>query len=254
MVAEDVNKKGGRPRITLVIPAFNEERYLGETIKNVRRAEKEYKKKYSNADIELLVVNNNSTDNTEQVARDHGARVVFEKKNQIAASRNAGGRAAKGEIVAFLDADNHVSSNIFILIDEAMSTGKYIGGGGKIVQETLTPIIFIFHMIFKILSTLSGIHPGILYLHKSTFDKMGGFDEKYYAGEEGFFLQNLKKLGKQEGKKLCVLKKGYVVASTRKHRMFGSTKLIWEGLKLMARPRKNILDKDKCHIWYEVDK
>ena len=113
MVAEDVNKKGGRPRITLVIPAFNEERYLGETIKNVRRAEKEYKKKYSNADIELLVVNNNSTDNTEQVARDHGARVVFEKKNQIAASRNAGGRAAKGEIVAFLDADNHVNREIY---------------------------------------------------------------------------------------------------------------------------------------------
>ena len=200
MVNEKYMVEEKQPKISLVIPAYNEEKYIGATIKNVQEAIKEYKSHYPESEIELIVVNNNSTDRTEQIARELGARVVFEKKNQIAASRNAGGRAAKGKIVAFLDADDHVSSNIFIIIDRVMSSGKYIGGGAKIIQERLTPIVIFFHIIFATLSYITRISPGIIYLHKSTFDKMRGFDESYYAGEEGVFLWRLKKLGKLEGK------------------------------------------------------
>jgi glycosyltransferase involved in cell wall biosynthesis len=252
-VDNNVQREEKQPRISLVIPAYNEENYLGATIENVKAAIAEYENQIPGSNVELIVVNNNSTDNTEQVAKDLGAQVVFEKKNQIAASRNAGGRVAKGDIVAFLDADDHVSSNIFILIDEVMSSGIYIGGGAKIIQETLSPVVIFFHIIFEASSRMSGISPGIIYLHKSTFDKMGGFDEEYYAGEEGFFLWELKRLGRLEGKKLCVIRKGHVIKSTRTYRMLGSLDLIWGSIKFTLNPKRS-KDKKKCHIWYDVGK
>ena len=72
---------GNRPKISMIIPAYNEEKYLGAAIENVNQAIKEYQKTYSYG-VELIVVNNNSTDRTEQVAREYGAEVVFEGKNQ----------------------------------------------------------------------------------------------------------------------------------------------------------------------------
>lgn len=253
MENDNVQKQRKQPRISLVIPAYNEENYLGATIANVKHAMSEYRKQHPESDVELIVVNNNSTDNTEQVARDLGATVVFEKKNQIAASRNAGGKVAGGEIVAFLDADDHVSSNIFVVIDEVMSSGKYIGGGAKIIQEKFSPAVLFFHIIFEILSHVSGTSAGIIYLHKSTFNRMGGFDETYFAGEEGFFLVKLKKLGKLEGKKLCRIRKGYVIKSTRKYRMLSSFDLAWNSLKFLVNPNR-CKNKKACHIWYEIDK
>ena len=77
------------PMISVIIPAYNEEKFIEATLENVEEAVNEYGQKYPYP-VEVLVVNNNSTDRTEEVARARGARVVFEEKNQIAASRNAG--------------------------------------------------------------------------------------------------------------------------------------------------------------------
>ena len=83
------------PVISVIIPAYNEEKFLGATLENVEEAVREYHKKHP-CPVEVIVVNNNSTDRTEEIAREHGARVVFEGKNQIAASRNAGEELPKG--------------------------------------------------------------------------------------------------------------------------------------------------------------
>ncbi len=240
-----------KPKISVIIPAYNEEKYLGPTIENVREAIKEYQKKYLSP-VEILVVNNNSTDRTEQVAREYGARVVFAAKNQIAAARNAGGRAARGEIVAFLDADDHISPNLLTIVYEAMTSGKYIGGGvTKIYRDKRLMLADWLEKINNFNRRWIGVSTGLIYTHKATFEKIGGFDEQYYAAEEGRFVLDLRKLGKKEGKKFCNLTEGYVIKSTRKFEQLKAPALVWTGLKFVLFPWK-LKDRKACSFWYDL--
>lgn len=96
--------------VTVVIPAFNEEKRIGHCLKTVfNQTQKPY---------EVIVVDNDSTDNTAAIAREMGATVVFEPKKGTIAARNAGFNAASGEIIARTDADTIVPSNWIEKINE----------------------------------------------------------------------------------------------------------------------------------------
>lgn len=89
-----------KPRISVVIPAYNEERYLPHCLASLQ--------KQTHPPLEVIVVDNNSTDKTAEIAKSLGAKVVFEKKQGIAHARDAGFKAVKGEIIARTDADSQV--------------------------------------------------------------------------------------------------------------------------------------------------
>ncbi len=246
-----IEKPEPRPKISVVIPAYNEEKYLGETLETVKAAVKEYQQKHSFA-VEIIVVNNNSTDRTAQVAMEQGAQVVFEAKNQIAASRNAGGRVARGEIVAFLDADDHISSNLLTIVHEKLSSGHYIGGGvARIYREKTRMLATILERINNVLRRFSGLSTGLIYTFKDTFDRIGGFDERYYAAEEGKFVIALKKMGTKEGKAFCNIQEGYVIKSTRKFAQLSAPTLIWTWLKFLLGPW-NLRSRKACSFWYDL--
>ncbi|MCS6803652.1 MAG: glycosyltransferase [Acidobacteriota bacterium] len=246
----DVETAGQPPTITVVIPAYNEEKYIGATIENVKAAIREYHRVYPD-EVEILVVNNNSTDRTEEVARAHGARVVFEGKNQIAASRNAGGRAARGRIVAFLDADDHISPNMLILVHQAMMSGEYIGGGvARIYRDKPIKMAEWLEKINNLGRRITGVSTGLIYTTKEAFQQVGGYDERYYAAEEGRFILDLKKLGKQQGKKFRNITEGYVIKSARKFEKLTPLELIWTGLKFVLFPWK-LKDRKECSFWYD---
>lgn len=114
----------GQPDISLVIPAYNEVGYLARTLEYVDEAREAYGDPSA---VEVVVVDNMSTDGTAGVARAHGARVLVEEKRCIAAVRNRGARDSSGRILAFLDADSLVSRNVFNSIRETMSSGRYVG-------------------------------------------------------------------------------------------------------------------------------
>jgi glycosyltransferase involved in cell wall biosynthesis len=93
------------PDYSVIIPAFNEEEFLAETILAAREAMNAGDRKG-----ELIVVDNNSTDSTAEVARKAGAdRVVFEAHNQIARARNAGAAATTTPLLVFVDADTRIN-------------------------------------------------------------------------------------------------------------------------------------------------
>ncbi|MDI6892000.1 MAG: glycosyltransferase [Actinomycetota bacterium] len=124
------------PRISLVIPAYNEEKYLGRTLASVLGAVEFYERERG-GDVEVIVVDNNSTDKTAEVARRFGVRITpFKAKNQMAAVRNAGVKLAQGEILTFLDADSLVSKNVFVCVDEVLGSGEIIGGGVDIRPDS----------------------------------------------------------------------------------------------------------------------
>ncbi|MCA9430617.1 MAG: glycosyltransferase family 2 protein, partial [Candidatus Omnitrophica bacterium] len=88
--------------VTVVVPAFNEEEALGEDIEGIREALIRH-----GVPFEILVVDDGSTDTTRQVGLDHGARVISHYSNRgVGAARKTGIKAARGEIIVMIDADN----------------------------------------------------------------------------------------------------------------------------------------------------
>jgi len=79
--------------ISVVVPAFNEERLLAATLDSIKAAAQAFD---GSGGWELIVCDNNSTDRTAGIAHAAGARVVFEPHNQISRARNRGAAAAAG--------------------------------------------------------------------------------------------------------------------------------------------------------------
>ena len=111
---------------SLVVPAFNEEAYLPATLASVRRAE---------AGIEIIVVDNDSSDRTADVAASYGATIVREHEHNVARVRNAGASAANGDVVVFLDADTLVPERLFSRIAEIMQDRRCLGGAVDIDHQ-----------------------------------------------------------------------------------------------------------------------
>jgi glycosyltransferase involved in cell wall biosynthesis len=88
--------------ISVVIPAYNGERYLGRCLQALRH------QTYPHSQFEIIVVDNGSTDTTAWIAQGFGARVVEEPVKGIAKARQTGFEAARGEVIASTDADTTV--------------------------------------------------------------------------------------------------------------------------------------------------
>ena len=114
-------------KISVIIPAFNEERLIGETLRQVKAAAAAFARR--GWATEIIVCDNNSTDRTAELARAAGATVVFEPVNQIARARNSGAAAATGDWLVFIDADSHPSVELFADVAEQMAIGALPGRG-----------------------------------------------------------------------------------------------------------------------------
>src|SRR5215213_1584567 len=114
-------------KISLVVPAFNEEKLLPASLRSITVAAEAFRAR--GWETELILCDNNSTDRTAEVARAEGAQVVFEPVNQIARARNAGASAATGDWLVFVDADSFPSRELFADAAEAMLSGQFLGGG-----------------------------------------------------------------------------------------------------------------------------
>ena len=199
--------------ISLIIPAYNEEKYIGRTLESVMKAKENFTTPSS---IEVIVVNNCSTDETEKIAQSLGARVVTEEDRKIASARNQGAKTAEGKIVGFLDADSCITPNMFNSIAEAMASEEYIGGGTMIKFERNSPGLFFTYCSTVIPARwLLGIMCGLLFTEKKTFEELGGFDESLYCAEDSKFALELKKHGRQKGQKFKIITRDYVITSTR---------------------------------------
>lgn len=175
------------------------------------------REKYSTpASIEVIVVDNCSTDKTDAIAQSFGASVVTEEDRKIATARNSGARTAQGKILGFLDADSCITPNMFNSIAAAMASGEFAGGGTMIRFERNSPGLFCTYCVTVIPARwLLGIMCGLIFTEKQTFEELGGFDESLYCAEDSKFALALKKLGRKTGRKFKIIASDYVVTSTR---------------------------------------
>jgi glycosyltransferase involved in cell wall biosynthesis len=102
--------------VSVVIPAHNEEKYIERAIRSIHAQ--------TVVPCELIVVDNCCTDRTPHIAQTLGARVVVEKKKGIVHARNAGFDAAKGDVIARIDADTQAAPDWIKRITEHVAQGK----------------------------------------------------------------------------------------------------------------------------------
>ncbi len=228
--------------ISFIIPAYNEEHELSKTLAAIRTAASGAAQPY-----EIIVVDDASTDATPEIASRAGAKVIPINRRQIAAARNAGGRAAEGEYLFFIDADTridraHVSGGIAAL------EGGYAGGSARVAMDGFVPIWG--RMLLRGFSSVYfGLNLGagaFLFTTRRNFDSIGGFDEQYFAGEEVYFSIALKKLG---GFKVL---REPVVTSARKLRMYPAKDFLRKFFGVILRGPRGVRSRAGLSLWYDA--
>jgi glycosyltransferase involved in cell wall biosynthesis len=236
-------------KISIVVPAFNEERLLGDSLAQMNRAAKAFEP--LGWETELIVCDNNSTDKTAQIAQQAGATVVFEPVNQIARARNRGASAATGDWLIFIDADSHPSAELFSDVAQAIKGGKCLAGGATVKMDsnhrTARLVVWIWNSISRVFKMLAG---SFIFCERSAFQKIGGFNEKLFAAEELDLTVRLKKFAKETGKRVVILTRHSLVTSARKLQLYS----FWEHFRLLFlvafRPRV-LTNRETCHLWYD---
>jgi len=209
------------PSISLVIPAYNEERYLGRLLDSVEEARRGYA-----GEVEVIVVDNGSTDRTREVARRYQVRLASEENHCIASVRNRGAKMARGNLIAFSDADNLVDARMFGELSRVMSSGQYVGGLVRIKFERMSLGLAVTLAASNSLPWVVGVAGGFVFCTREAFQGVGGFDEEYYVREDADFLASLRYYAKQLGKGLAFIRSTYVVTSVRKFDKHGDWILI----------------------------
>lgn len=202
-----------KPRYTVVIPAYNEAQWLPECLAAVHEAMDAV-----DVDGEVVVVDNNSTDETADIARQRGARVVFESVNQISRSRNTGARAAQGDFLIFLDADTLLSADILTEVLDNLQSGDCCGGGVMVsfdrpVRGVARLLIGLWHWLARRYGLAAGC---FVYCLREAFEAIGGFSERVYASEEVWLSRKLGKWGKRQKKEFRLITSTSIVTSARK--------------------------------------
>ena len=245
-----VEDQMSEPTLSVIVPAWNEEKYIGRTIDSLKRAAAAYERERG-CTTEIIVVDNNSQDRTADVAREHGAKIVFEPISNIGRARNAGARAASGKFLAFCDADNCVTENMFYRIHDHLSDPRIVGGGTWIHPERRNLKIIFFMFCWHIYVTFSRVGVGVMHCRKEDFEAIGGYNEEIYAAEDLQLAYDLRKLGKPRGQKFNLLGDCWIITSTRKLDQGSFWELFSKMIGFGFGLQKKIRSKEYCEHWYE---
>lgn len=236
------------PGLSIVVPAYNEEKILPETLSYLKEACRVYEEAYR-LPAEIIVVDNASTDQTSSVAQRLGARVVHHEIRNIASVRNAGIRASKYNVGVTVDADTYVPPHAFREIWKEMSTGKYVGGGVRIQVRTPKLHFKIFVAFMDLITVyLVGLSAGLFFFNRELALEAGGFPEKLLIAEDLTFAKNLKKLGASRGLKYRNLRSVTIETFDRKDFSFWAILgCIWQGIRAFLGAE---LKREDLDYWY----
>ncbi|MDD5140340.1 MAG: glycosyltransferase [Verrucomicrobiales bacterium] len=237
-------------KISVVIPAFNEERLLGQSLAQIKTAANAFTQR--GWEVELIVCNNNSTDRTAEIARAAGAIVVFEPVNQIGRARNCGALAATGGWLIFVDADSHPSAGLFADVAEQIVSGQCLAGGATIRidtrDRTARTVTWAWNCASRMRRLLAG---SFIFCDTAVFRKIGGFSDRLFVAEELELTQRLRRHAKETGKRIVILHRHPLVTSARKMHLY--TKL--EHLRFLASVifsnGRALTSRDAAHLWYD---
>jgi glycosyltransferase involved in cell wall biosynthesis len=169
-----------KPNISVIVPAYNEARYLGNCLESL--------KNQSVSGFELIVVDNNSVDDTVPIARAYTRTVLTCHDQGISSARNFGADRAAGDVLCFVDADGIVSRRWVEKVLDAFTGTKEIDAvsGFNVFGNTTLPkaVLYNTYNIVVFSSLFIGNHIGSPFvagnnmaIRRRLFHKVGGFPE-----------------------------------------------------------------------------
>ena len=237
-------------KVSIVVPAFNEERLLPETLSTIRAAMGAFDRRGWAS--ELIVCDNNSTDRTAEIARAEGARVVFEPVNQISRARNRGATETTGDWIVFVDADSQPSQELFSDAADSIAAGHCLAGGSTVAYPNpplaAALIIGLWNALSRVMRWAAG---SFIFCEAAAFREVGGFSEKLYASEEVDLSRRLKRIARRSGRTIVILHRHPLLTSDRKLRLYGWGKLTWFMLKTIASAGRTLRKREDCFAWYD---
>lgn len=177
-------------KVSIIVPVYNEEKYLDKCLDSL------LKQTYKN--IEIIVVDDGSCDNSAEIAREFPVTYLFQDHQGAAMARNLGAKKAKGEILAFADADMVFDNNYIRSMVDPILQKKAIGTFSKINYvanpENVWSQCYNINLNLNIHLRTSPDHPNESPIYstmlKKVFEKVEGFDNIGY-GEDIIFSQKL---------------------------------------------------------------
>lgn len=236
--------------ISVIIPAFNEERLLGESLAKVNEAMTAFARRGWTA--ELIVCDNNSTDRTAEIARAAGAQVIFEPINQIGRARNRGASIATGDWLIFIDADTHPSAALFDDVAAHIATDQCLAGGSTIRLEAGYRSGDVITALWNRTSRMFRLMAGsFIFCDAAAFRKLGGFNSELFASEELELSKRLKKLARTERKRIVILHRHPILTSARKLRLYTPREHFRFILRSALNGGKSLKSREASHLWYD---
>lgn len=186
---------------SFVIPAYNEAKYLPSCIEHIR-------KQRGGFEFEIIVVDNNSTDNTYEVSKNLGMKVFKEMKSGVGQARKTGTDLAQGEYILHVDADTRLPENYLMQVKKRFDKNKNlvcVGGQyyfydanlfWRMIRPILFPVLFWF-VNFKLKRNVGPMGNNMTF-KKNIYNKTSGFDEKLKYGEDFDLSAKLCNFGKVE--------------------------------------------------------
>ena len=226
--------------VSFIVPAYNEEPLLADTLQAIRRAASALPES-----SEILVVDDASTDGTGAVAHLHGARAIHVTCRHIAATRNAGARVSLGKWLLFVDADTTVTPEVVEAAVAAMRGGA-VGGGCNVRFEGRLPryariLISIVSPLYRRLGLAAGC---FVFCTRDGLQAVGEWDETLFAAEEAFLSRALRRHGR------FVILRQHVVTSGRKLRAHSGREILGALLRLGLGGRKAMGRRKGLEVWY----
>lgn len=175
--------KGKEFDVSIIIPAYNEENYIGACLASIKR--QEFSGRY-----EVILGDGKSTDSTPKIARDHGAKVVVENYGTPSGGRHAATKVARGKIFVFLSADVEVSPNylqeicrVFDNKKVAWAMGRIEPSEGNALEKMGAWVLNVITMTFNPLG-IAYVNADTLAARADSYIRVGGFNPKLVTSED----------------------------------------------------------------------
>lgn len=193
-------------KISVIVAAYNEEKYIASCLESLLNQD------FDPNEYEIILVNNNSTDRTKEIASRYNRVKIFDEARQgVVNAQIKGCNEASGEIFVFTDADTVVPHDWLSQYWQAFQDKKIVLVGGSVRFEPATWITkFIVEPAFWLSKAINGFNFSI---RKDIYFKIGGLNPRVNFNQDSYLVVKARKVGK-----ISFLRNNLIITSSRRHK------------------------------------
>lgn len=212
------------PELSVIVPAFNEERYIAATLQAVEASARLVAE--VGGEVEVIVVDDQSTDATAALAESPADRVVTGPGGTIGGARNAGAAVARGRTLVFVDADSWIEPEVLPAIRAAADAGA-VAGSIRATYRSARPAVQLLLRFWDWYAPRHDITQGVCqFFDRAVFEAAGGYDTGLRMAEDTDLYHRVQR---QHGPQaVCKITDAAVYPSMRRYDQVSAARLWWQ--------------------------